>query len=141
MSLVPSFGSLPSSFALPFPVWGVSGKSLFVNVTFPPVTTFSPLTPGNVTFVPSGTPLTVTSTWPSVGSWLPTVNVGVPLGTNFLGICLSSLVSAGSFVPSVTVTFPVWTVSFSWSFLIVIVPSLTLNVPSIPGTVTTESSG
>ena len=77
ISLVPSFGSLPSSCALPFPVTGSSGKSLSVNTTFPPVTTFSPVTPGNVTLVPSGTPLTVTSTFPVCGFCVPTVNVGV----------------------------------------------------------------
>ena len=38
---------------------------------------------------------------------------GSLLSTSFAGIVLSSLVSAGSFVPSVTVTFPVCTVSFS----------------------------
>ena len=114
ISVVPCVGSLPSSWALPFPVVAVVGKSLFVNTTFPSATVFSPVTPGNVTFAPSDTPPpTVTSTVPVFGSCLPTVNVGVALATSFAGIFLSSLVSAGSFVFSVTVTFPVCTVSFS----------------------------
>ena len=77
ISLVPSFGSLPSSWAIPFPVVGFSGNSLWVNSTFPPVTTFSLVIPGNLTLVPSGTPSTVTSTFPVCGFCVPTVNVGV----------------------------------------------------------------
>ena len=77
ISLVPSFGSLPSSWAIPFPVVGFSGNSLLVNSTFPPVTTFSLTIPGNLTLVPSGTPSTVTSTFPVCGFCVPTVNVGV----------------------------------------------------------------
>ena len=77
ISLVPSFGSLPFSWAIPFPVVGFSGNSLLVNSTFPPVTTFSLAIPGNLTLVPSGTPSTVTSTFPVCGFCVPTVNVGV----------------------------------------------------------------
>ena len=105
----------------------------------------SPLIPGTVTFVslayasPFGF-LTVTVTSPVVLSWV-IVTVGACASFNFAGISLSSAVSAGSFVSSVTATLPVCTLSFNCSFLIVIVPSFTLNVPSIPGTVTTELSG
>ena len=77
ISLVPSFGSLPSSWAIPFPVVGFSGNSLLVNSTFPPVTTFALGIPGNLTLVPSGTPSTVTTTFPVCGFCVPTVNVGV----------------------------------------------------------------
>ena len=77
------------------------------------MTTFSLAIPGNLTLVPSGTPSTVTSTFPVCGFCVPTVNVGVALSTFFAGIVLSPSVSAGSFVPSVTVTLPVCTLSFS----------------------------
>ena len=109
----------------------------------PFVTVYSPSTPVILTFVPVGysvSPLlTLKVTFPVVGSCVP-VTVVSAASFNFAGISLSSAVSAGSFVSSVTVTLPVCTVSFSWSFLIVIVPSLTLNVSFIPGTVTTEPS-
>ena len=123
----------------------VSGKSLFGTLTFPSSSTVYSF-PLIVTLDPFGylSPVGVVTlyvTSPVFPSWPSFVTVGTELSTNFAGICLSSLVSAGSFVPSFTVTFPVWIVSFSWLFLIVIVPSFTLNVPSIPGTVTTESSG
>ena len=138
ISVVPSFGSLPSSWAIPFPVVGFSGNSLWVNSTFPPVTAFSLAIPGNLTLVPSGTPSTVTSTSPVCGFCVPTINVGVEPNTNFAGIFLLSIVSAGSFSPSLTVTFPVCILSFKLSFKIVISPFVTNHVPSIPGIETIE---
>ena len=67
--------------------------------------------------------------------------LGSLLSTSFAGILLSSVVSAGSFVPSFTITFPVCTCSFNLSFGIIISPFDTENVPSIPGTVTTDPFG
>ena len=102
-----------------------SGKSSFVNVTLPSFTSFSPLTPGNFTFVPSGTPVTVTSTCPSSSSCVPTVNVGVALGAFFAGI--SVVVVAGLCPSSVTVTVALLFVSFGrLLFSTVIVPSVTV---------------
>ena len=129
MSLVPSFGSLPSSFALPLPVWGVSGNSSFVNVTFPPVTTFSPLTPGNVTFVPFGTPLTVTSTWPSVGSCVPTVNVGVFVTSRCTTTEISTLTGVSPVRVTVTGILTIFWVSFPVHVIPVGVP---VTFPSVP---------
>ena len=50
----PSFGSLFSSVTVPLLVVFCAGKSLLVRITFPLLITFSPTTPGNVTFVPFG---------------------------------------------------------------------------------------
>ena len=102
ISLVPSFGSLPSSWAIPFPVVGFSGNSLLVNSTFPPVTTFSLAIPGNLTLVPSGTPSTVTSTFPVCGFCVPTVNVGVDV--DGFSTYVTSTVCGTSF--NVTVLLP-----------------------------------
>jgi len=122
-----------------------AGNLSFGTLIVPFDTVYSPSTSVILTFVPYGyavvpSLLTLNVTSPLSLSCVP-VTIAVAASFNFAGITLSPSVSAGSFVPSVTVTFPVCTVSFSWSFLIVIVPSFTLNVPSIPGTVTTESSG
>ena len=48
------FGSLFSSVTVPLFVVFCAGKSLLVRITFPLLITFSPTTPGNVTFVPFG---------------------------------------------------------------------------------------
>ena len=117
ISLVPSFGSLPPSWAIPFPVVGFSGNSLLVNSTFPPVTTFSLTIPGNLTLVPSGTPSTVTSTFPVCGFCVPTVNVGVDVDGfslyatfsvcgSVVNVMLCPFSSTGTYTLLFTVTSP-----------------------------------
>ena len=129
MSLVPSFGSLPSSCALPFPVCGVAGNSSFGNVTLPSVTTFSPLTPGNFTFVPFGTPLTVTSTFPVVGSCVPTVKVGVFVTSR----CTTTEISTLTGVSPVRVTVTGILTIFSVSFPVHVIPvGIPVTFPSVP---------
>ena len=140
------FGRLPGSLIVAVDVVFVSGNLPFGTVKLPSSPTVnSSVIPGILTFVPvSYLPppvfVTVTVTFPVVGSCSMLI-VASLASFNFAGITLLSSVSTRSFPSSFTATLPVCTSSFNCSFLIVIVPSFTLNVPSIPGTVTTESSG
>ena len=127
---MPSFGSLPLSCALPFPVVAVVGKSLFVNTTLPFSTVFSPLTPGNVTFAPSGTPPpTVTSTDPVFGFCSPTVNVGVFV----ISRCTTTEISTLTGVSPVRVTVTGILTIFSVSFPVHLIPvGFPETFPSVP---------
>ena len=118
VTLEPAFGSLPVSVAFGAPGVAESGNSLFGTVILPlSPTSYSLSIPGKVILEPfayGAVPfITVTSISPLSLAGVPKVTVGVALSTIFAGIFLSSLVSAGSFPVSVTVTFPVCTVSFS----------------------------
>ena len=131
ISLVPSFGSLPSSCAIPFPVVAAVGKSLFVNTTLPSFTGLSPLTPGNVTFVPSGTPLTVTSTFPVVGSCVPTVNVGVFVTSRWTTTEISTLTGVSPVRVTVTGILTIFSVSFPVHLIPVGFPETFPSAPTV----------